>query len=265
MCLAFYVSALQTDDRPSRLDLCFLAGKSEGHFLFTVIMLNSRIQHISLVEYRLRFQYMQVSLAISRGNTKFARSSLKRYIADYSPAHNISATWQYRFLLLNISLALDHEKSMVTALTAAQDLLDFATFRDDQPMQWLANLYVARVAMIAEDITLSRQRLRWLAKTFNKPSLLPAEPSSHYDGIDATDTFTPADLEVVSDLGLPRSLVMQFLVILCAYNAAIGKMNAAKLAVRQIQNLADASDAEDGHIEGYVYVRTWMRLWQGSH
>ena len=191
-------------------------------------------------------------MAINQNNHKFARTLVRRAIADLNALRSDASVWQYRFLLLDLHLCISDDSDCAPALVIAQTIAAVAQRNSHQQIQWLALLLTARLALKAENFRLCHDALACLSQAFSDTDGLPhiLQNPSNVPNLYATG------ISVDTCASLPRALVVQFFLLTSAYYLSMADTGAAKAALKRSHGLLDIAveNAQAGEMQGWVMV-----------
>lgn len=220
-------------------------------------------QHASLIEYRYRFLYLQIELALATDNANFAKQTTKRCIKELADLD--LPIWLYRFHLIHTQIVQEYENDYRSAVAALLETSKIARSQDDKLLHWVLQLLVARLAFLENDKALYARIFTDLASGFNLPAdeeSMNKEQEERMARIDPklekeektnfllhtqhNDPFMQASL--------PRALIAQFLVMMSLYYTTIGQGPVAKQTVKRAHVVLDNPDLEAGQKEGWVAI-----------
>lgn len=220
------------------------------------------IQHDALLHFRYHFIALQIELALSSGNIKYAKTTCRKAIQQVSQSHIPFPLWHYRFLFTLVDICENYEKDYSATLAALQELLAFSSARGDDFMHWIVKLQMARIAILKGDEQSSASLVKALLQaTGYKLNLTNAEleeaekqhlATPGQPKINPLDAFNVELTEAT--LRLPRPVIMQFVILLCIWQGHIGEMKAAKSNLKKVHALLDTPDSKPGELEGWIEV-----------
>lgn len=200
--------------------------------------------------------HLQIQMAINQNNHKFAKTLVRKAIADLQALRYDTSVWQYRFLLLDLHLCVSDSSDSAAALVIAQNIAAAARRHSHYEIHWLGLLLTARIALKAENFRLCHDVLSCLSQAFSNTDGLPQIPQ---DASSLANLYA-AGISVETCARLPRALVVQFFLLASAYHLSMGDTASAKTALKRSHLLLDIAveNAEPGESQGWVKVKLML-------
>lgn len=196
-----------------------------------------------MADYKYRLYSLQAELSIAQGNTKFAKATLKRAIADILSSPLLAyPAWLYHYYLTLASIS-NNDEDYPGALANLREVERLAEKRDDVEMKWTSKVLIARLALEEREFGTAERMIVEVAKMMGFANQVETKG----------ETTSPITQE--QDQGhLGRQLRIQFLLIYCLYYAQNGQVKLAKEKLKVAHVLLDESQLEDGEAEGWTAV-----------